>query len=142
MKKAHIVIIAVTLLMSISCQNRARDERSQIISTEHDFARMANEKGVAEAFYYFAADSAVIARGGKLIKGKEKIKDYYINNLKPGTRLLWEPDFADVSGNIGYTYGKYTHLVPDSTGNMKESHGFFHTVWKRQDDGSWKFVWD
>jgi len=85
----------------------------------------------------------VILRGGKLNQGAgEAIREYYQQNLKPGTKLQWAPDYTDVSGDLGYTYGRYTHLVPDSSGNVTESHGIFHTVWKRQSDGSWRYVWD
>src|SRR5512133_442024 len=111
--------------------------KSEIVQTEADFARMAEEKGVAQAFYEFADTLAVINRGGVLIQGREAIKSYYETHLKPGTTLQWKPDFAEASGDIGYTYGKYTHSVPDSTGVRTESHGIFHTVWKRQADGTW-----
>ncbi len=143
MKKS--VLISIGLLITvviISCTSNTVKDIEEIIATELEFAIMADETGVAEAFYHFAADSAVILRGGKLLRGREAIRDYYQQNLKPGTKLQWAPDYTDVSGNLGYTYGRYTHLVPDSSGNVTESHGMFHTVWKRQDDGNWRFVWD
>jgi ketosteroid isomerase-like protein len=58
--------------------------------------------------------------------------------------VKWSPDFIDVSkeGDMAYTYGKYVWQSPDSTGKMNVSNGIFHTVWKRQVDGSWKYVWD
>lgn len=143
MKRLALFLTAIVLLVIIfSCKTNSGNDRENIISTEHEFAIMAEEAGVAEAFYHFAADSAVILRGGHIIRGREAIRDYYLKNLKPGTRLLWTPDFTDVSGDLGYTYGKYTHHVPDSAGNITESHGYFHTVWKRQPDGSWRYVWD
>jgi len=43
---------------------------------------------------------------------------------------------------MAYTYGKYTMTIIDSAGESKVSNGIFHTVWKKQKDGSWKFVWD
>jgi len=141
----NITLFSVALLGSLliwSCRTDSDADKTAIINTEHEFAQMADEKGVAEAFYHFAADSAVILRVGKIISGKEAIKEFYLNNLASGTKLQWSPDFTDVSGDLGYTYGKYTHLVPDSAGNMTESHGYFHTVWKRQADGSWRFMWD
>jgi len=140
----HILILIMIMAAGCSSPSEKGIEKykAQIIQTELDFAKMADEAGVAAAFYEFSADSAVIGRGGKIIKGREAIREYYEKNLAPGTRLQWAPDFADVSGDIGYTWGKYTHLVPDSTGKMTESHGVFHTVWKRQPDGSWRFVWD
>lgn len=143
MKSSVILSTAFVLsLIIVSCKTDTGRDREDIVSTEREFAIMAGEAGVAEAFYHFAADSAVILRGGKLIRGREAIRDFYNQNLKPGTKLLWAPDYADVSGDLGYTYGRYTHQVPDSTGNITESHGMFHTVWKRQSDGSWRFVWD
>jgi ketosteroid isomerase-like protein len=140
----HLLILV--LIMTTACyspsEKSTEKNKAAVIQTELDFAKMADDAGVAAAFYEFAADSAVIGRGGKIIKGREAIRDYYEKALKPGTRLQWAPDFADVSGDIGYTWGKYTHFVPDSTGKITESHGVFHTVWKRQPDGSWRFVWD
>lgn len=62
-----------------------------------------------------------------------------------GTKFLWKPDTVIVaeSGELVYTYGKYEHLEKDSVGNLKiSSSGIFHTIWKKQKDGSWKFVWD
>jgi ketosteroid isomerase-like protein len=140
----HLLIL--TMIMVTACSSPSPDDAekkgAQIIQTELDFAKMADKEGVAAAFYEYAADSAVIGRGGKIIKGREAIKDYYEKNLLPGTKLQWAPDFVDVSGDLGYTWGKYIHSVPDSTGNITEAHGIFHTVWKRQPDGSWRFVWD
>jgi len=39
-------------------------------------------------------------------------------------------------------YGKYSYSIIDSTGTEISSNGIFHTVWKKQPDGSWKYVWD
>jgi ketosteroid isomerase-like protein len=36
----------------------------------------------------------------------------------------------------------YTFTFTDSLGSKNEATGVFHTVWKRQSDGSWRFVWD
>lgn len=143
MKISKLFIVALILCLTMmSCASEPENDKARIEQTEREFAQMAGEKGVAEAFYEYAADSAVILRAGTLIRGREAIRKYYSTNLKPGTELLWAPDFIDVSGDLGYTYGKYTHRVPDSTGLITESHGYFHTVWKRQPDGSWRFVWD
>ncbi|HOO98545.1 MAG TPA: DUF4440 domain-containing protein [Bacteroidales bacterium] len=135
-------MLMVVFLILNSCSVKSTNDSREILATEHEFAGMADEKGVAEAFYHFAADSAVILRGGKLIRGKEAIREYYSQHLKPGTKLLWAPDFIDVSGELAYTWGKYTLRIPDSAGNVTGSQGYFHTVWKRQPDGSWRFVWD
>jgi len=138
------VFIFIILLTACSGRNEpamTEKYKAEIIQTELEFCKMAADKGIAAAFYEYADTGAVIDRG-ELIKGKDAIKAYYESGFAPGTKLEWAPDFADVSGTIGYTYGKFTFSATDSTGNTKELKGYFHTVWKRQPDGTWRFVWD
>jgi ketosteroid isomerase-like protein len=99
---------------------------------------------MAAAFTRFAADDAVILRSDSLVKGKAAIKQGYEKNNSENVRLTWNAEFVDVaaSGDLAYTYGKYIYSVRDSTGKFTDYKGIFHTVWKRQSDGSWKFVWD
>jgi len=76
--------------------------------------------------------------------GNEAIRQWYENADKPNQTLTWEPDYVDVSssGDLAYTYGTFVFTSIDSTGITNENTGKFHTVWKRQVDGVWKFVWD
>lgn len=76
--------------------------------------------------------------------GKDSILKYYKSRNAGEAQLQWSPNFIDVaeSGDLGYTYGTYTFTYRDTSGVIRESRGIFHTVWKRQPDGSWRFVWD
>lgn len=106
---------------------------------------MAAEKGVAEAFAFFADSNAVIKRqNDSLIHGKEGIRNYYMNPFYKNAVAKWSPDFVDVStnGDLAYTYGKYTWEFKDSAMKSNFYSGVFHTVWKKQNDGSWRYVWD
>ena len=120
--------------------------KSEIRATEIAFSEMAGKEGIAKAFLYFADEDAVLSRRDTLFKGKESIaRLLYGNPASRGTESLsWEPDFVEVadSGDLGYTYGRYTYSFDDSLGQRSVQQGIFHTVWKRQADGSWKFVWD
>jgi ketosteroid isomerase-like protein len=139
MKKFPFLMAA--FLVSCSPKDSVEKSKAEVIQAEKDFAAMAREKGIAQAFYAFAADDAAIKRGPNVIKGKQAIKEFYDSQTQTG-ELQWSPDFADVSGDLGYTYGKFTFSEKDSTGKVNETQGIFHTVWKKQKDGSWKFVWD
>jgi ketosteroid isomerase-like protein len=134
-------------MMIFSCSNEPDQTiiqkwKDEIVSTEKDFAEMAAEKGLHEAFVAFAAEDAVLMRNNEVVVGKNNIDAFYEGRNTTG--LNWKPDFVDVSssGDLGYTYGQYTFTYSDSLGNSNESKGIFHTVWKRQNDGTWKFVWD
>ena len=125
-----------------SIQQKAKDD---ITKAEKDFAQMAADKGIAEAFYTFAAEDAVIKRrNDSLIYGKNAIRNFYSAAFYETATVNWTPDFVDASkdGKIGYTYGKYVWQSKDSTGKTETVNGIFHTVWKKQPDGSWKYVWD
>ncbi|GAA4303300.1 YybH family protein [Aestuariibaculum suncheonense] len=116
--------------------------KQEVLDTEHLFSEMAQKEGINKAFLYFASEEAVLLRNNKLIKGKSALAEYMTNSNSKN--LKWSPDFVDValSGDLAYTYGEYTYTHQDSTGNDITTKGIFHTVWKRQNDGSWKFVWD
>ena len=79
-----------------------------------------------------------------LIKGKNNIKNHFEKSVSKSAKVTWNADFIEVSndGSLAYTYGKYVWSVTDSLGNKKDFKGVFHTVWKRQKDNSWKYVWD
>jgi len=118
--------------------------KAEIIQVEKDFCDMAQKEGLVKAFEYYAADDGVIRRGKKVIQGKQAIADWYTQDVRPNETLVWKPTFVDISqsGDMAYTYGDFTFTYPDSAGTMKTNKGIFHTVWKRQEDGSWRFVWD
>lgn len=139
--KSTLAICLVALLGFSSCSTNDDQSKKEILQAEKDFALLAKEKGVATAFYAFADTDAVIKRGDRLVTGKESIKEFYFKQEQHG-ELQWEPSFVDASGELGYTYGPFTYSAKDSTGKTTETKGYFHTVWKKQKDGKWKFVWD
>ena len=139
------------LLLIFSCQTSSEKDlqdkwKQEIIQAEKDFAKMAEVDGIPKAFLHFASDEAVLLRNNALVKGKQAIEARYKGKLEKddNVSLVWAPEFVDVSvsGDLGYTYGPYTYTSLDSLGNKTENKGVFHTVWKRQKDGSWKYVWD
>ena len=152
MKKAPTIFFLLSILLSCtssesSNENKPNNEnvKQEIEKAEKDFAQMAADKGIAEAFYFFADSTATIKRqNDTLIHGKEAIKNFYSTPFYQKATVQWSPDFVQTSenGDMGYTYGKYVWSSTDSTGKPITFNGVFHTVWKKQPDGSWKYVWD
>ncbi len=144
MKTSTLLLISALLISS--CQSSDKENlKNEILQTEKAFEKMAAEKGLADAFHYFADEQAVIKReNDTLIIGKEDIMMYYANESNKNTTLNWTPDFVDVSndGTLGYTYGKYVWKIKDKEDSITEYKGVFHTVWKKQANGEWKYVWD
>ena len=139
----------ITIVIVVSGCNTSDSEKekwkTEILQTEKAFSEFAQKEGVGNAFAKFADNDAVIMRNNNLVIGKEGLLSYYSETMEnTDTKLSWRPEFVDVSnsGDLGYTYGYYTFTVKDTLDNKIVTKGVFHTVWKRQDDGSWKFVWD
>lgn len=142
------VLLSIPLLIT-ACQPKPNTPdpdvlKQEVIDAEHQFAQAAKEKGVEAAFLEFADENAVINRGEKIYRGKAEMKDYFSRSTLVDVELEWEPEFVDVSsdGSMAYTYGAYTFKANDKDGNPLSAEGIFHTVWKKQADGSWKFVYD
>lgn len=150
MKKANPFWLILISVLLYSCNNQPKPKdvtfvKLEIIKAEKDFEKTVSQKGLAEGFYQFADSNATIKReNDTLIHGRDRIRAYYSNPKFNNVSLAWKPEFVDVAaaGDIAYTYGTYSWSSKDSIGNERVSKGIFHTVWKKQKDGSWKFVWD
>ncbi len=138
-------------LLTISCKIDASDEqieqwKNEILEIESRFAQMAKEEGIEKAFVFYAAEDGVLNRNNVLVIGKNAIQKRFKSQTQiyQNAILSWKPDFVDVSdsGDLAYTYGSYLFTSSDSLGKKIEDKGVFHTVWKRQADGKWRYVWD
>ena len=141
MKKLTLFLV---LLISCSPVNEKEQAETNILQAEREFAQMAREVGIVEAFLAYADPNAVLMRNDSLIIGKNNIT-LFMGDINYGDAVLsWEPDFVEASssGDLGYTYGKYTYSATGPDGTLRSAQGVFHTVWKKQPDGSWKYVWD
>ena len=150
MKKLSLLIIPL-LLFTYSCNMKTEQVsieqwKNEIRETEYNFVKLAEDEGIPVAFLAYADENAVLLRNNKLVIGKDAIREYYMKQASNDTsvHLTWKPEFIDIaeSGDLGYTYGYYTYSYIDSEGKKVESNGVFHTVWKKQPDGTWRFVWD
>lgn len=145
MKK--ITSIAISLLLLNACIMHPDREalKNEVYETEKAFEAMAADKGIAEAFAHFAAENAVIKRtNDSIIAGKDAIRNYYSRKELHNATVNWSPDHISVSddGTMAWTYGRFTWKVVREEGDTVVSKGIFHTVWERQQDHSWRYVWD
>lgn len=141
------ILVTLGFLLITSCSPPGIDKdqiKNEIFETEKSFEKMVLEKGLYEGFTAFAADNAVLMRNDSIINGKEAIINYMAKGKENEGKykLEWTPDFIEVaeSGELAYTYGKYTLKLAENDSLIGK--GIFHSIWKKQADGSWKYVWD
>lgn len=118
--------------------------KQELVAVEEQFSAMAQEKGVLAAFEHFAApDVAFIDTDPRQFRGPAAVK-HRMGGFRPGVTLKWSAYYTDVSddGTLGYNYGRYESRAPGPDGTERVGGGWFLSIWKRQPDGSWRYVMD
>ena len=100
---------------------------------------MSQEKGMKAAFLHYMDSSGVLLRENHYpIIGKDA-QEYIKHSNDSAFTLTWQPRSADAakSGDLAYSFGTYTLHTKDTV--IK---GTYVSIWKKQNDESWKFVLD
>jgi hypothetical protein len=103
---------------------------SAVVATELAFARVAQEKGQWAAFREFAADDAVM-----FVPQQTGAKAWLKGRAEPQVAVKWQPYdvWMSCDGSLAVTKGAWQR--PSGV-------GYFTTVWKRQKNGTFKWVLD
>jgi len=116
---------------------RGPADPGQLIRADSLFAAMSVSQGAKPAFLAFATDDAISFGGGpRMNEGREAIGAAF-DGFPSGAVLAWWPVAAVIaeSGDLGCTVG-------EATIESLKQYSKYLTIWKRQRDGSWKFVAD
>lgn len=106
-------------------------------ATERAFAQTMADRDHAAFVAFLAEETIFFGREGE-IRGKAAVaaawKPFFEGEAAP---FSWQPDTAAVldSGTLGLTSGPV--FAPDG-----ERASTFNSVWRHQDDGTWKIVFD
>ena len=139
MPKMTWALTALSLLaVSVQAAPVNPTDPAAVVAAERAFAARAGEVGIAPSFLEYMTDDAIVFSPDPLLA-----KAVY-GVLPPpklpkdgGTKLNWWPNFAGVarSGDLAFTTGP-------ATVNGGKPGIFYFTVWSRQKDGGWKWVYD
>ncbi len=108
------------------------------------FARLAGDSGAGIAFGRYAAPDATTPPGERpLLIGPEAIQARLSTPARMLSVWAWHPVFggAAAGGDLGFTAGEATIRSSREPG-ASVYQGKYLTVWRRQPDGSYKFLLD
>ena len=135
-------IALLILLIAFPIMVDAQTPLQDMVKTEQAFSKMAEEKNARDAFMAYIADDGLLFRPGA-VNGKKWMLEHPVPPSDKKPLLAWQPSFAGMSasGDMGWTTGPW-EFKGDIKDEKPSGYGHFVTVWKKQPDGSWKFVVD
>ena len=142
MKKFLYLASFSSIFIMTFCNTKQPDTeqlKQKIINADKAMSNLAVKEGFLKAILHYADDDIVKLNDGSYpVIGKKAYGDLYGDKAGPKA-LTWEPLKAEVakSGELGYTWGNWKYELKDTT-----YHGNYFTVWKLQQDGSWKVALD
>jgi ketosteroid isomerase-like protein len=145
MKKWLVMTVCLCLAAACAPESDVEALKSELMEADTAFARMAFEEGRNVAFLEFMdEDVTIMPRRGELIRGKKKYREQLSESGAEEPVVRWKPFFADVSksGDLGYTMGTFQYFENRQEDAAVLREGSYVTIWKKQPDGRWKFVFD
>ena len=131
----RLIILAVLLLAFARPAAAQPAEASQVVAAERAFAADGLAMGLDTTFLKWSAEDAIMIAGGAPQRAHDLLDPHAVFD-PAAPSLVWWPNWAGIakSGDLGFTTGGA------EVGNRRTGHYF--TIWKRQSDGSWKWVYD
>lgn len=132
-------ILFAALLMCICFKLYAQQPIDQLIATEQKFAATSKAQTTKIAFLYFLDSNCVgYHKGVQTVMFKD-----WTERKESNSKLTWNPELAIIgsSGELGVTTGPW-EFRQNSLKDTPVTHGYFATVWKKQNDGRWKAMFD
>jgi|SRR6185437_2984375 len=133
------LLIATILLVACNIKQETPKSVSarEIMNADVAFSDMCRQIGMKKAFLQYIDNEGVLLRPDHLpIIGADAI-DYISVLSDTAYKLSWKPMHAEIakSGELGYSYGVYQLELNDTI--LK---GTYVNIWKKENDGEWKFV--
>lgn len=132
------------LLLLFSCRSKAPvprndDAKLQLMEVDRSFSKRSAEAGLKTAYLEYIDSTAVLLRPGNMPLTGANAIDFICNNDDAAAAMTWEPKGCSLasSGDWGYTWGIFSlKMIPGDS----LTYGTYVNIWKKQDDGSWKFI--
>lgn len=137
--KRSVFAFIFTFISAFSYGQKFSEPLASLIEAERNFAATADRANVKEAFLGSLGKEGIVFAQGEIKNGLEVWNKREANNAL----LQWDPVYADISsaGDLGYTTGPFV-WAKDKTNPQAFNHGYYSSVWKKDENGTWKVLID
>lgn len=136
--------LAAAAICTLAPAMAAAGPVDEMMAADTAFSEMAQSESVPAAFAAYAdKDVRMFPVGAQPYTGRDAMIEQFAQ-WPEGATLVWTPveGIAGPSGDFGFTWGRYVFSAPGADGQRTSSHGKYVSIWRRDDDGNWKFVAD
>lgn len=137
---AHMTILFWGLLATAVAGADVGDE---VRCREIGFSQSVENQDIDAFRSYIDADARFVSNS--VLRGPDAIAAaWQVFFEAQGPTIKWRPQFVEVleNGRLALTRGPYRMLTRDSDGAPVERWGTFNSIWRLQDDGQWRVVFD
>jgi len=129
------LVIAAALTVATSAAAQTPDA-APVIAAERAFAADFPAMGLAGSFQKWSRPDAIIINRGQARRVADLFSGAPLNRQEGEPLITWWPTFAGIarSGDMGFTTGP--------AAQDHDPYGHYFTVWRRQPDGRWLWVYD
>ena len=138
------IILIALLATFMGCDQTKIDKKAEgekIMQLSKEWAQIVATKDVDKIVSYWANDAFVMQEGQAPLKGKQAIRQMVEESFKiPGFSISWQPESVEVSdnGDMAYMIENTQVSFSDSTGKTITLKNKAVSIWRKQQDGSWK----
>lgn len=102
-----------------------------------------NTKHLDDLLDLYVSDALVLRSNCPPIRGAAAVREFFFGALDAGLgEVEIDPLRVDVIGDMAYEAGRFSALVPGSTGKRREERGKYLWVVARQSNGAWRLSAD
>jgi ketosteroid isomerase-like protein len=133
------VLIALTLVTSAAAADLADEVRCREIG----FSKSVETQDAALFASFIDADARFVS--GTVTRGPVAVAEAWsVFFSEDGPTIKWRPQIVEVleDGELALSRGPYRYTAKNEEGIETDYWGTFNSIWRLQDDGSWKVVFD
>jgi ketosteroid isomerase-like protein len=100
-----------------------------------------NTRQLDELIELYNADAVVLRSNLPAIRGAIAVREFFFSSLEAGLgEVALDPMRVDVIGDLAHEVGRYSALVPGTTGKRREERGKYLWIFAKQTGGDWKLT--